>query len=291
MKNGVWGPWPQRVEGGALALPALLAASVFAAAMAMVFQYSLRAFIPGSMEVGGWTTENFTTLAQPRYAWVLLQTVRICAETALAALVLGYPLAWALVTARNRLFKSFVLVTSVTPLFLGEIVRTYAWIVVLGRNGFINWVLLRGGVIDEPLELMFTEPGVVVALVHVTLPVMVLMLAAGLSHIDPVYARAATGMGAGRVRRFLLITLPLSMPAVVIAFTTGFAWTFSAFATPQIIGGGKVPMVSTLVYQLGLASFHFPFAAALSLVGLALALGSLAVVRRLLSPLAGLGGA
>jgi putative spermidine/putrescine transport system permease protein len=274
----------------ALTTPAVLVAAVFAAGMAMVFQYSLRSFIPGSMEVGGLTAENFTTLAQPRYAWVLVQTVRICAETALAALILGYPLAYALATARSRLLKSFILVTALTPMFLGEIVRTYAWIIVLGRNGFINWALLRAGLVDEPLEMMFTEAGVVVALVHVTLPVMVVMLAAGLSHIDPVYARAATGMGAGRLRTFLAVTLPLSMPGVVIAFTTGFAWTFSAFATPQIIGGGKVPMVSTLVYQLGLASFNFPFAAALSLVGLGLALGALAVLRRVLAPVSAWGG-
>src|SRR5262249_21635043 len=157
--------------------------------------------------------------------------------------------------------RSALLVIVVTPLFLGEVVRTYSWIIVLGNNGFINSALLQLGLIEKPLQLMFTTFGVVIALVHVTLPVMVIMLAAGLSHIERDYARAAESLGAGPVRVFLTVTLPLSMPGVVAGTTTAFAWTFSAFATPQLIGGGRVNMVSNLVYQLGFASFNFPFAA------------------------------
>ena len=104
----------------------------------------------------------------------------------------------------------------------------------------------------------------IIALVHVTLPVMVIMLAAALAHIDPDYERAAGTLGAGPVRVFLTVTLPLSAPGIVAGVTTAFAWTFSAFATPQLIGGGQVNMVSNLVYQLGFASFNFPFAASLS---------------------------
>jgi putative spermidine/putrescine transport system permease protein len=125
---------------------------------------------------------------------------------------------------------------------------------------------------------MFTTFGVVVALVHVTLPVMVIMLAAGLSHIDRDYQRAAESLGAGPIRAFLTVTLPLSMPGVVAGVTTAFAWTFSAFATPQMIGGGRVNMVSNLVYQLGLSSFNFPFAASLCVAGLALTIAVLSLL-------------
>ena len=173
-----------------------------------------------------------------------------------------------LVRTRSTMLKSFLLIASVTPLFLGEVVRTYSWVVVLGNTGFLNALLMRLGAVERPVQLMFTEFGVIVALVHVTLPVMVIMLAAALSHIDRAYERAAASLGAGPVRAFLTVTLPLSMPGIVAGFTTAFAWTFSAFATPQVIGGGKVATVSTLVYQLGLSSFNFPFAATLSLAGL-----------------------
>ena len=177
--------------------PAALCAFAFVAALAAVMQYSLRAYVPGSLEPGGFTLANFAALLRPLYARVFLETVWICFLTALFTLLLGYPLAYALVHARNSAVKSVILVITITPLFLGEVVRTYSWIVVLGNNGFINAILLQTGLIDTPLQLMFTRLGVVTALVHVTLPVMVIMLAAALSHINPDYQRAATSLGAG----------------------------------------------------------------------------------------------
>ncbi|HEY7246952.1 MAG TPA: ABC transporter permease [Xanthobacteraceae bacterium] len=247
--------------------------------MAAVMQYSLRAFVPGSLEPGGLTLANFAALLKPLYARVFLDTVWICFLTAFFALIVGYPLAYALVHARHVALKSAILVITITPLFLGEVVRTYSWIVVLGNNGFLNAMLLGLGLIDAPVQLMFTTFGVVAALVHVTLPIMVIMLAAALSHIDPDYERAAASLGAGPIRAFATVTLPLSTPGIVAGVTTAFAWTFSAFATPQLIGGGQVNMIANLVYQLGFASFNFPFAASLSVAGLVLTLAVLALMR------------
>ena len=258
--------------------PAALCALGLAAAMAAVLQYSLRTYIPGSLDPGGFTLGNFADLLKPLYARVFLDTVWICALTAAATLVIGYPLAYALVLVQNPLAKSALLVIVVTPLFLGEVVRTYSWIIVLGNNGFINSVLRGLGLIDHPVQFMFTTFGVLIALVHVTLPVMVIMLAAGLSHIDRNFLRAAESLGAGPIRAFLTITLPLSMPGVVAGVTTAFAWTFSAFATPQLIGGGRVNMISNLVYQLGFSSFNFPFAATLCVAGLALTIAVLSIL-------------
>jgi putative spermidine/putrescine transport system permease protein len=136
---------------------------------------------------------------------------------------------------------------------------------------------------------MFTTFGGVVALVHVTMPVMVIMLAAGLSHIDRDYQKAAASLGAGPIRTFFTVTLPLSMPGVVAGVTTAFAWTFSAFATPQLIGGGRVNMVSNLVYQLGFASFNFPFAASLCVAGLALTIVVISALRLAARPLENIG--
>ena len=137
---------------------------------------------------------------------------------------------------------------------------------------------------------MFTTFGVVVALVHVTLPVMVIMLAAALCPYRP-RLRA----GRGQPRRRADSRLPhrdaaaLSTPGIVAGVTTAFAWTFSAFATPQLIGGGQVNMVSNLVYQLGFASFNFPFAASLSVAGLALTFGVIALLRLAARPLEAVG--
>ena len=188
--------------------PAALCAFGLIAALVAVFQFSLRAYIPGSLDPGDLTLDNFTALMKPLYARVFLDTLWICAITASCTLVVGYPIAYALVRTRNPVIKSAILIIVVTPLFLGEVVRTYSWIVVLGNNGFINSVLLKLGLIERPLQMMFTHFGVVTALVHVTLPVMVIMLAAAISHIDPDYERAAESLGAGPIRAFLTITLP-----------------------------------------------------------------------------------
>src|SRR5882757_4012557 len=269
--------------------PAALCALAFTAALAAVMQYSLRAYVPGSLEAGGFTLANFAALMKPLYARVFLDTVSICVLTAFFTLIVGYPLAYALVHVRHAALKSVILVITVTPLFLGEVVRTYSWIVVLGNNGFVNAMLLKAGLIDAPVQLMFTRLGVVIALVHVTLPVMVIMLAAALSHIDRDYIRAAESLGAGPIRAFVTVTLPLSTPGIIAGVTTAFAWTFSAFATPQLVGGGKVNMISNLVYQLGFASFNFPFAATLSVAGLALTFAILALMRAAARPLERLG--
>jgi putative spermidine/putrescine transport system permease protein len=280
---------PQQPYLRTLAAPAMLCAFGLVAALAAVLQFSLRVYVPGSLDPGGFTFANFTDLLKPLYARVFLDTVWICFLTAISTLIVGYPVAYALVRSQNALLKSILLVIVVTPLFLGEVVRTYSWIIVLGNNGFINSVLLNLGIIRQPIQFMFTTFGVVVALVHVTMPVMVIMLAAALSHIDQNYQKAAESLGAGPVRVFLTVTLPLSMPGVVAGVATAFAWTFSAFATPQLIGGGRVNMISNLVYQLGFASFNFPFAASLCVAGLALTIVVLSMLRLAARPLDNIG--
>src|SRR6266700_1788640 len=128
--------------------PAALAAVLLAAAMLAILQYSVRSHIPGSLEVGGLTLANFTGMLAPVYARVFLDTVWLCLLTAALSLLLGYPLAYALVRSRSILVKSIILIVSLTPLFLGEVVRTYSWIVVLGNSGFINSVLLKLNLIE-----------------------------------------------------------------------------------------------------------------------------------------------
>src|SRR6476620_5391911 len=185
--------------------PAALCAFGLIAALAAVFQFSLRAYVPGSLEPGGLTLDNFTALAKPLYARVFLDTISISGITAICTLILGYPIACALVRVKNPLLKSAILIIVVTPLFLGEVVRTYSWIVVLGNNGFINSVLLKLGLVEAPLQMIFTHFGVVIALEHVTLP----------AHIDPDYERTAESLPDHYAA--------LSLPGIIAGFATAFA--------------------------------------------------------------------
>ncbi len=269
--------------------PAALCAFGFLAAMTAVLQYSVRAFIPGSLEPGGFTLENFVALMKPLYARVFIDTVWICFLTAFFTLIVGYPLAYALVHVQNKIVKSFMLITVVTPLFLGEVVRTYSWIIVLGSNGFINSVLLkaRRDRTADPIHVHDIRrcgragPCDDAGHGHHS--------CGGAFAYRPQLQRAAESLGAGPIRAFVTVTLPLSMPGIIAGVTTAFAWTFSAFATPQLIGGGRVNMISNLVYQLGFASFDFPFAASLCVSGLALVLVVTSLTRLALRPLEKIG--
>src|SRR5262249_20734143 len=145
----------------AFVVPAALCALASVAALAAVTQYSPRAYVPGSLEPGGFTLANFAALMQPLSAPLFLEPVSTCFLTDMCTLIVGYALACALVHARNAALKSVILVIDVSPLFLGEVVRTYSWIIVLGNNGFLNSMLLKAGLIEAPVQFMFTEFGVV----------------------------------------------------------------------------------------------------------------------------------
>src|SRR6266566_1664654 len=262
----------------AFLVPSVLVAVVFLAAIPDVLQYSFRRFIPGSLDVGAFTLKNFLRINRPIYVSVLIETCIISLVTALFALLLSYPVAYALVRARRNWVRSLLIVLAITPLFTGEIVRTYAWMLVLGTDGFLNTVLRKLGLIHSALALMYTTTGVVIALVQFSMPVMIIVLATAISHVDTDYEKAAANLGARPGAVFWRVTLPLTLPGVVSGFIVIFAWTMSAFSTPQLIGGGKVLMISNLVYLQGFSSFNFPLAT-LSLVALAAALGSVALIR------------
>ena len=126
-------------------LPSVFLAVALAASLASLFQYSFREYIPGSIQVGGFTLGNFGRMGSWVYLHVFIDSLLLSACTAIANLVLGYPLAYALVRSRSSLLKSTILITTIVPMFTGDIVRTYSWLVVLGKNGFINGTLKAAG--------------------------------------------------------------------------------------------------------------------------------------------------
>jgi putative spermidine/putrescine transport system permease protein len=248
--------------------PGLLVLAGMLVALGFLFQFAFRAFIPGSIQVGGWTLENFSRVLRPLYLGYVLDTALISAYTTVFTLVLSYPVAYALARARSRAVRSTLLTLTLLPFFTGAVVRAYSWILMLGNEGFLNGMLLRLGIISTPYQLLFTQRGVVVGLVHFSMPVMILILAAALSHLDPNYERGAQSLGAGPVRTFFSVTVPLSMPGIISGSLVIFAWTFSAFPTPALVGGGKVKMIANVVEDLALEAFNWPGGAAFAMVSL-----------------------
>lgn len=253
-----------------LLVPALVVLAVFAAALGALFRWSLLTFVPGSLQTGGLTLANFRAVLAPQYLDAIRDTVVLSASTTVLTLVLAYPVAYVLARTRSRRVRSTLLVLTLAPFFTGAIVRTYAWVLVLGTT-VVTW----------PVPMLFTERGVLVGLVHFSMPTMVLILAAALSHIDPSYERAAASLGASPARVFRRVTLPLSMPGIVSGALIVFAWTLSAFPTPELLGGGKVKMIANVVRDLGLDSFNWPGAAAFAMLALAVTLALLTAMGRL----------
>ncbi|MGL4286105.1 MAG: ABC transporter permease [Phreatobacter sp.] len=265
--------------------PCILVGLAVVASLASVFQYSFREFVPGSLNTGGFTLDNFARIGRPLYFWVIVDTFLISFLTAVFCLLLSYPVAYALVRTQQEWLRTLLVILAITPLFTGEIVRTYAWMLVLGTEGFINSGLLALGLISKPFQFMYTKLGVVVALVHFSMPVMIILLATAIGHVNRDYEKAAANLGAAPLTVFWRVTVPLTMPGIIAGTVVIFAWTMSAFATPQLIGGGKVLMISNLVYLQGLSSFNFPLAAVLSVVAFVAAVGSLVVIQPFVSRL------
>jgi len=219
------------------------------------------------------TLRNYQRLFESDlYFDALVATLRIGAITTVIALAIGYPLAHWMARMRSRLGHALLLMAVMAPLLTGIVVRTFAWMTLLGDRGVINTSLQWLGAIERPLPLMYNEFGVIVALVHIYVPFMVLTLVGVIGRIDRSLEEAARGLGASRARTFLEVTLPLSLPGVVAGSLLVFALAISAYVTPVLLGGNSVLTIPMLVYQQVSASFNLGFAGALGAVLLAVAL-------------------
>ena len=209
------------------------------------------------------------------YFDALVATMRIGAITTLVALLIGYPLAHWMARMHSRVGHALLLMAVIAPLLTGIVVRTFAWMTLLGDRGVINITAQWLGLAAKPLPLMYNEFGVVVGLVHIYVPFMVLTLVGVIGRIDRTLEEAARGLGASRLKTFLEVTLPLSLPGILAGSLLVFALAISAYVTPVLLGGNNVLTLPMLIYQQVSASFNLGFAGAL---GTALLVVSLALV-------------
>jgi putative spermidine/putrescine transport system permease protein len=154
----------------------------------------------------------------------------------------------------------------VLPVVTSVVVRTFAWIIILGRNGLVNSWIVGLGLSATPLRLLFSETGVVIVLAQVQMPLMVLPLITILQRIDPNLASASAALGAGAWRTFFKITLPLSLPGLVAGSILTYAACVTAFVTQSLIGGSRLLYMPMMIYQQAMDLQNWPFAAAISVI-------------------------
>lgn len=204
-------------------------------------------------------------IGEPLYAVVIMTSFRIAALSALLCLLLAYPVAYFLATTTpTAAMIGFLFV--MLPFWTSLLMRTYAWMVLLGRNGVINRALLDLGLIEQPWPLMYNMTGVLIGTVHYLLPFMVFPIYASMKRIEPNIVLAAEGMGAGAWSILTRIYLPLTLNGILAGVALVFIIALSAFVTPALLGGGRVIMIANLIQTQVSQFLNWPLAAALSAI-------------------------
>lgn len=227
-RDGAW--W-------ALLLPAFLLLSVFY--ITPILQVLAISFTEPEPGLGNYQ-RIATNLSVQRVIWT---TLRICTITTALALMLGYGLAYAITLASEQVRRWWLLCVLV-PLWISVLVRAFAWVTLLRRQGLINQTLQSAGIIAEPLELVWNEFGIIVGMVHYMVPYAVLPMLAAMREIEPRLLAAARGLGASRGQVFRQVFFPLSAPGLVAAGVLVFIFSLGFYITPAILGGGRTLMVA-----------------------------------------------
>lgn len=256
--------WPR---AALLAVPALFWLGIFfLVPLILILSLSFYGFSPTEGVLPGVKLDNYIKLfTDSYYIGIFVRTFRISIIVTLLCLLLGYPEAYYLTRVTGRA-KALVMMIVLSPLLISAVTRTFGWFILLGNNGVINNTIVKLGLSESPLKLLYSETGIIIGLTHVLVPLMVLSIYASLQRRDPALVRAAETLGANPIRAFLEITLPLSLPGILAGSVLVFTMSMSAFVTPAVLGGSRVRVVAYLVYEEFLQSLNWPFGAALALV-------------------------
>ena len=210
------------------------------------------------------TFENFDRAAESIYLSIFTTSARIAGVTTLIAILVAYPAAYAVSLAPPEKQTRYLFLVML-PFWSNYLIRTYAWIVLLNREGLINKGLGAVGLIDEPLSILYNEFAVVTGLVYNYLPFVILAIYSSIQRLNPEIREASEDLGAPAWKTFLRITLPLTLPGVAAGGVFVFVLSIGNFITPDLLGGGRLQMVGNLIYDQFLSARDWPFGSTLSI--------------------------
>ncbi|MDH6146720.1 MULTISPECIES: ABC transporter permease [Paraburkholderia] len=271
--------------GGMLASPAVLVVLfVIVLPGVQLVRYSFNHFDSVQMMQAAFTLENYVQfLTDPYYHAVLWTTIKVAALCTALSLVLGFPVAYVLAKTQSR-FKSQLVMLLVFPLLVGNVVRAAGWMVMLGNAGFVNAMLMALGLVDQPVRLLYTPFAVVAGTTAVVLPYMILTLQSVLEGLDFSIEEAARNLGASFAQTLARVVLPIAAPGVAAGTMLVFILCMNAYATPVLLGGTGITMMTPAIYDQIAKANNWPFGAVLSIVSMvvtfALALLSHWIIQR-----------
>ncbi len=243
---------------------------LFAFVLAIVVLFSYSAYYFDGLRIEYRTTfdayERF--FGDPFYWDVVSRSLQLATLVTVLAVVIGYPTAYGITRIKRPGITLLLYILVFSPLLTSVII---GWVVLLGESGFVNYALVALHIVEHPIRLIYNVEGVTIALVHVMLPFAVFPMISVLNQMDPTLKEAANDLGADRWQTFRRVTLPLSLPGVLSGAQTTFVLAVSAFATPSILGGGRVLVLPRTIYE-GIVSRDWPLAAVMGIVLLAMTL-------------------
>ncbi|NTF98306.1 ABC transporter permease [Rhizobium rhizogenes] len=269
-----------------LLLPGLVALVItFLLPLIWLLRASFASSTIGAFSGGDWTVQAYTAvLFDPFYWRVAGNTLVLGFNVALFAVILSFPIALFLARTESR-FRGVLTALAVAPLLTSSVVRTYGWMVILGDRGVINSTLQSLSLTDGVIRLTNNSFGATVALVEILMPYAILAMLSGFGRLNAQLEEAAAMLGANRVKVFLRIILPLSLPGVLTAALLVFVLAISSFVTPRLMGGGRVFVLGTEVFNEATVTLNWPLAAALSVMLLVLFSSIIVIYQRALRAL------
>lgn len=211
---------------------------------------------------------------------VLWRTLEIALATTAISVLVGFLAAYAVARAPRRL-KSLLIIAAVFPLLTGVIVRSFAWLIILGREGILNTALLGLGVLSEPVQMLYTQGSVIVAMVYLFTPLMILTLVGVLEGIPDDLMQAAASLGATPAGAFRQVVLPLAVPGLIVGAVLVFTGSFTAYATPHLMGGEQQMMLGTFLYQRAMVTLDWVGASTVAAIMVVITLAVVLAMSRL----------
>lgn len=251
---------------GALAPSVAYVGALLVVPFLFLLYISVQDVDPFLAEHSSFTLRHYARIAtSPLYRDSLLGTLQLGVMVTLLSLLLGYPVAMFIAQSGSR-FGLFVMAVVILPLFVSVVVRSFGWMVLFGRQGLINQALVAFGLVERPVQLLYTQGAVTIGLVHILAPLMILPIASVLRGLDPMLPEAARSLGASRLRVFLTVTLPLSLPGVAAGCVLVLAHVIAAFVLPALIGSDRLRLMATMIYQQVMVANEVPLGSALAVV-------------------------
>ncbi|MCV3243267.1 ABC transporter permease [Mesorhizobium sp. ZC-5] len=215
---------------------------------------------------------------------VLWRTLEISLATTAISLVVGFLTAYVVAKSPGRL-KSILIIAAVFPLLTGVVVRSFAFLILLGKNGILNNFLVGVGITDQPFSMLYTQGAVIAAMVYLFVPLMILTLVGVLENIPEDVVQASASLGASPAATFRQVIFPLAVPGLIVGAVLVFTGSFTSYATPQLVGGERQMVMGTLMYQRAMVSFDWvgasTIAAIMVVITISVVLAMSRIARRL----------